>query len=204
MLHHTGTVSLHTSRLLLRPLYASDAPQMYRHWASDPAVTRYLRWEPHSSAAATRQLLTAWAELYANPDYYQWGIVEAASGALIGSISLFDSTLQEAPEPQLWQTPGLDFSAGIWEPGYCIGRRWWNQGYTTEALRAVAAHWFSAVGGSWLACSHALANPASGRVMQKAGFLPDHVTQYHKFDGTPVPCRIYRLTRAEWAARYRP
>ena len=39
--------------------------------------------------------------------------------------------------------------------------------------------------------------------MQKAGFVYDHDAVYHKFDGTPVDCHVYRLTRAEWAAHKR-
>ena len=89
----------------------------------------------------------------------------------------------------------MDLTDGVWEPGYCIGRKWWNKGFTTEALRAVVAYWFTRTDSSWLACGHAAANPASGRVMEKAGFVYHHNTVYHKFDGTPVECRSYLLTR---------
>ena len=70
--------------LLLRRLLPEDAPQMYANWASDPEVTRYLRWEPHKSPAETRELLAAWALLYPNPDYYQWAMVEKATGQVFG------------------------------------------------------------------------------------------------------------------------
>ena len=67
---------IETSWLLLRPLLPEDAPMMFDNWASDPEVTRWLRWEPHTSPAETWALLSAWAELYPNPDYYQWAMVE--------------------------------------------------------------------------------------------------------------------------------
>ena len=38
---------------------------------------------------------------------------------------------------------------------------------------------------------------APGAVLQKAGFVYDHDTTNHKFDGTPVPCRAYHLTKEE-------
>ena len=44
---------------------------------------------------------------------------------------------------------------------------------------------------NWLACSHAVENPASGKVMMKAGFVYDHEAVYHKFDGTAIPCKCY-------------
>ena len=39
---HQGTKVLETERLLLRPFRAEDAEAMFRNWASDPEVTRYL------------------------------------------------------------------------------------------------------------------------------------------------------------------
>ena len=153
--------------------------------------------------AETYTLLTAWSVLYQNPDYYQWAIVEKATGEAIGAISLTVSCCSEPEALRAWQKRGADLSEGIWEPGYCIGQPWWNHGYTTEALQAVADYWFVKVEGNWLACCHALDNPASGAVMQKAGFVYDHDAVYHKFDGTPVDCHVYRLTRADWCAHRR-
>ena len=199
-MRHAGTQEIDTPRLLLRRLLPADAEMMYANWASDPEVTRYLRWEPHRNAAETRELLSAWALLYPNPDYYQWAMVEKATGQVFGSISLYNSLPGEPQQKAAW--PGLDLTDGIWEPGYCIGRNWWGHGFTTEACRAVVDFWFKNTDGSWLSCCHALENPASGRVMQKAGFVYDHDAVYHKFDGTPVSCRCYALTRKHYKELY--
>ena len=143
----------------------------------------------------TRELLTAWALLYPNGDYYQWAIVEKSTRQVFGSIGVFTSSSAE-PERDPW--PGFDHTNGVWEVGYCIGKAWWNQGFTTEALKAVVEYWFKNTDSSWLACCHAFENPASGRVQQKAGFVYDHDSVYHKFDGTPVACRCYALTREHY------
>ena len=92
-MRHAGTQTLETDRLFLRQLLPEDAEQMYTNWASDPEVTRFLRWEPHKNALETVGLLAAWATLYPNPDYYQWAIVEKASGQVFGSISIFNALL---------------------------------------------------------------------------------------------------------------
>ena len=199
-MRHAGTQVIETPRLLLRRLLPEDADMMFANWASDPAVTRYLRWEPHPDASHTRELLTAWAALYANSDYYQWALVEKDSGQVFGAICLTSSLAQEPQQREEW--PGFDLSEGIWEPGYCIGRAWWGKGYMTEALQAVVRYWFERVGGNWLVCCHAVENPASGRVMTKAGFVYDHEAVYHKFDGSPVSCRSYALTRKRYEALY--
>ena len=118
--------------------------------------------------------------------------MEKSTGQVFGSISVFTSSSAE-PERDPW--PGFDHTNGVWEVGYCIGRSWWNQGFTTEALNAVVEYWFKNTDSNWLACSHAFENPASGKVMTKDGFVYDHDSVYHKFDGTPVPCKCYALTR---------
>ena len=193
-MRHLGTVFLQTDRLVLDRLTRRDADEMYENWASDPQVTRFLRWQPHESALATFQLLSAWEELYKNPDYYNWGIRRRADGALMGTIGF---VLGEEQSPEAWRAPGLDFSAGVWEPGYCLGRAFWGQGYATEALAAVRDFWFDEVGGAWLGCCHAVKNPASGRVMEKAGWRFDHAATCHKADGTPMACRSYCLKKEE-------
>ena len=164
--------------------FCEDAEQMYTNWASDPEVTRFLRWEPHKNALETVGLLAAWATLYPNPDYYQWAIVEKASGQVFGSISIFNALLGDPAQKALW--PQQDCTDGIWEAGYCIGKHWWNHGFATEALKAAVNYWFENTDGGWLTCCHAKENPASGRVMEKAGFLYHHDAIDHKFDGTPV------------------
>lgn len=197
-MRHAGTQEIETPRLLLRRLLPADAEMMYANWANDPAVTRYLRWEPHKDAAQTRELLAAWALLYPNPDYYQWAIVEKATGQVFGSISLYNALLAEPQQKNDW--PEFDISGGIWEPGYCIGKNWWGKGFTTEALRAVVEYWFENTDGNFLTCCHAVDNPASGRVMEKAGFVYAHDAVYHKFDGTAVPSKCYALTREHYNA----
>lgn len=59
-MRHLGTQVLITERLILRPLTAADAIAMFENWASDPQVTRFLRWEPHKDWLETAQLLAGW------------------------------------------------------------------------------------------------------------------------------------------------
>lgn len=187
-MRHLGTPILETERLILRPFTAADAIPMFENWASDPEVTRFLRWDPHKDWLESAQLLATWEALYQNPDYYQWAVCLRGADAPFGSISVMEG---EEQDPACWHAPGLDHSAGVWEAGYCYGRAFWGKGYATEALCAVRDFWFKEVGGSWLACCHATENPASGRVMEKAGWVWDHDSLYTKFDGTPVACRCY-------------
>lgn len=189
---HCGTQELETGRLLLRRLSIDDSEMMYNNWASDPQVAHFMRWDAHRSWATTAELLNEWEKHYPEPDFYQWGIENKHSGVLFGTISL---------------TPCHDLKTGwhlnterlgdAWEVGYAIGRKWWNQGYTTEALCAVRDYWFGTVGGQWLAAFHANENIASSAVLQKAGFVYDHDATCRRFDGTPMPCRAYHLLKED-------
>lgn len=189
---HCGTQELETGRLLLRRLSIDDSEMMYNNWASDPQVARFVRWDAHRSWATTAELLNEWEKHYPEPDFYQWGIENKHSGVLFGTISL---------------TPCHDLKTGwhlnterlgdAWEVGYAIGRKWWNQGYATEALCAVRDYWFGTVGGQWLAAFHANENIASSAVLQKAGFVYDHDATCRRFDGTPMPCRAYHLLKED-------
>jgi RimJ/RimL family protein N-acetyltransferase len=53
--------------------------------------------------------------------------------------------------------------------GYCIGRNWWHQGYTSEALQALLDFFFDEVGVNRVETRHDSRNPHSGGVMRKCG-----------------------------------
>jgi RimJ/RimL family protein N-acetyltransferase len=78
------------------------------------------------------------------------------------------------------------------EVGYWIGRPFWGQGYATEAAKA-ALDW---AGGGWgrrmVVSGHFADNPASGRVLEKAGFLYTGVVQPRrsKARGEDAPTRM--------------
>ncbi len=48
---------LETERLILRKLEESDAEEMYKNWANDDEVTKYVRWSTHKNADETREYI---------------------------------------------------------------------------------------------------------------------------------------------------
>ena len=155
----TGTKTLETRRLILRPFTTDDAEDMFANWASDPEVTKYLTWPAHPSAAVTRMLLGDWVSHYADGAFFQWAIVWKETGSVIGSIGVV--SLQEEAETA--------------EIGYCLGRAFWGRGIMPEALRAVIDYLFDTVGLRRITAGHDVNNPNSGRVMEKAGMKPEGV-----------------------------
>ena len=163
---HCGTKQIETKRLVLRRFRSEDASAMYKNWASDPEVTRYLMWPTHTSEEVSKKVLADWVSSYEKEDYYQWAIVVKENGdEPIGSISIV----------------GLKEQVGLAHIGYCIGRSWWHQGITSEALEAVIRFCFEELEANRVESRHDPNNPHSGAVMKKCGMT---------FEGT--------LRQADW------
>jgi RimJ/RimL family protein N-acetyltransferase len=83
----------------------------------------------------------------------------------------FFITLPSADGARLIGSVGLSLVEREVNLGYWIGRPFWGRGYATEALDGAIA-WASR---TWkrraLVAGHFADNPASGRVLEKAGFL---------------------------------
>ena len=153
MISKTGTKTIETCRLILRRYRVEDAEDMFRNWASDPEVTRFLTWPPHKDAGISRMLLQDWVSRYADGGFFNWAIEWKENGQVVGNIAVV--RLEEATETA--------------EIGYCLGRGYWGRGIMPEALRAVRDYLFWTVGCSRISADHDANNPKSGRVMEKAG-----------------------------------
>lgn len=154
-MNHLGTQRIETDRLILRKFTTADADAMFHNWASDDDVTRYLTWPSHKNREISHAILEEWIPEYANNNYYQWAIVskENNSDEPIGSIAVVscNDKVQKA------------------EIGYCIGKQWWHQGITSEALQAIIRFLLDDVGMQRVECRHDARNPHSGAVMKKCG-----------------------------------
>ncbi|MCM1578784.1 MAG: GNAT family N-acetyltransferase [Ruminococcus sp.] len=160
-MEHQGTVTLNSRRLILRKFTLPDAPAMFAGWANDEEVTRFLTWQPHGSVEVTESVIGAWLEDYKDPANYQWAIAfKDDPDRPIGSISVVRP---------------IDERLKIAAIGYCLSRKHWRQGITTEALGTVRDFMFDEVGVNKVAAWHDPRNPNSGRVMEKCGL---------KYEGT--------------------
>jgi [ribosomal protein S5]-alanine N-acetyltransferase len=81
------------------------------------------------------------------------------SGELIGEIDLYD----------------FDKMTENCEVSYSLGYEWWNRGYGTEALRAIVEFGFRQMNIHKISAAHNTDNPASGRIMSKAGMVQEGI-----------------------------
>lgn len=184
-MENKGTKILESGRLILRPFVIEDAEAMYKNWASDPEVTKFLTWKPHENVNTTIESISRWINGYKDASFYQWAITVKTEGTEpIGSISVvneIDEIIEDA------------------EIGYCIGRKWWHRGITTEALECVEAFLFDEVGVKRISARHDANNPHSGDVMKKCGMAYEgRLRQAGKNNQGVCDECVYGLLKSEW------
>ena len=144
---------LETERLLLREFVPEDYDAL-RELDSDPEVLRY-RSRDHISPEMTREFLTQ-AQTAAGQDprqQYAFAVVERKTGDFVGQCGLTVTNLAYT-------------DAFMW---YSVLRRYWNQGYMTEAARALLDFGLGPAGLRRITAECLPANLASARVMEKIG-----------------------------------
>lgn len=137
-----------TERLLLRPGWGEDAPALSRA-IGDEAVVRNLARAPWPYALGDAERFLALPQVPRRPNFL---IFLRDTAELIGGIGLHGD--DEA------------------ELGYWLARAHWGKGIATEAGRAVVDLTDASLRLPRLNASHAIDNPASGRVLAKIGFRP--------------------------------
>jgi len=147
-----GTMELITERLVLRRFRETDTEKAYENYGKDVLVNTYISFTPCDSLAGTYEFIRRhlW-EYENNPDFYGWVIT--LDDEIIGSIGLYS----------------IDHSSESCELGFLIGSKWWNRGYTTEAVEAVLKFAFNRMFAHRVQASHHPENTASKRVLEKVG-----------------------------------
>ncbi|HRO34429.1 MAG TPA: GNAT family N-acetyltransferase [Brevundimonas sp.] len=142
---------IETRRLTLRAPGLNDVEPLAR-LADDADVARMTLRMPHPFGVGDAEdfVLQVAAQ---DPARAATFVIEHEDHGLVGVLGLFEDA---DPAP---------------EAGYWIGRDFWGRGFATEALEAGMV-WASR---KWrrraLMAGHFTDNPASGRVLEKAGFL---------------------------------
>ena len=139
-----------SENLFLRPAWIEDA-QAVTNGIGEEAIVRNLARAP-------------WP-------YTMDNAVEFLSGSQEGRLPNFALTLPGEAGSELVGMCGLHEDGDRIELGYWIARKWWGRGIATEAARAVLGV-AKALGFERIHAGHFVDNPASGKVLRKAGFKP--------------------------------
>jgi RimJ/RimL family protein N-acetyltransferase len=154
--------TLETNRLRLRPFSLADAPTVQAlAGAVEVASTTLTIPHPYEDGMAESWIATH-EPGYDTGEQATFAIVLKETGELIGAIGLT-----------------INASHRRGEMGYWVGVPFWNHGYATEAADALLAFGFDLLELHRIHAVHLSRNPASGRVMQKAGMRHESTQRQH-------------------------
>ena len=125
------------------------------YYAMDEDVGPRAGWAPHQSVDESRDVIN---NVFHNAT--TWAIVLRETDKVVGAIGYGPSC-------------DCDLPARPDEPtvGYWVGKEYWNQGICTESLALLIDRIVNHTGIKSLVSGHYVDNPASGRVMEKCGFV---------------------------------
>lgn len=171
------TPILETERLRLRPFKREDALAVFEGWESDPEVAKYMFWTSHNDIEKTKEWVAFEIGQIEKDDWYRFAIVHKETGELLGTALIYYEEEVEG-----------------WEIGYNLGQKYWNKGYTTEAVKKVIDFATEELKLSEIIGRYAKENPASGNVMQKLGFAYEKDIPYECNNGSVkregIQCRL--------------
>lgn len=147
---------LETERLILRPPKKEDAEVIFRSYAQDPDVTRFVDWPPARSFYDTEAFISDCIARLRKEGQFPWAVTlrDEPDGPMMGMIELRQNS---------------EATGHMADTGYVLARPYWGKGYMTEGLAAVLEFGFTrpALVRIWAVCD--VENVGSARVMDKAG-----------------------------------
>lgn len=186
-MNHLGTRTIETERLILRKFKLDDAENMYKNWASDDEVTKFLRWPTHSDVEVSKSVILRWLDEYSLENNYQWCIEIKETREAIGSIGAFN----------------ISDNIESLEIGYCIGKFYWKKGIVTEAFYAAIDFFFSEVGVNRIEAKHDVNNPASGKVMIKCGLKFEGILRKASKNNMGIcDIAVYAILKEDWLKQF--
>lgn len=138
-----------TDEFKIRKIEISDSAAIYKGWAQNLEVARYTTWVTHSSQQETQtyveNCIADWAR-----NSYTWMIVNKADSTVVGS---FAARVHQ-------------HKIGI---GYLLAMNWWGKGVMTSIVSTFINEAFKIKTIERIGAVCDIENPASKRVMEKAG-----------------------------------
>jgi [ribosomal protein S5]-alanine N-acetyltransferase len=184
MINYLGTPAIETGRLKLRRLKHSDSHAIFDHWLSDERVADNRVSAAHMAVSETNARVADIVCKYVRKDFCWWGIELKSSGELAGEIDLYD----------------FDPITGNCSVSYSMGYDWWNKGFATEALKAVIEFGFAEMDLHKISAAHNTDNPASGKVMTKAGMKQEGIVRHmiRNAKGLYKDCVLYGILKEDF------
>jgi [ribosomal protein S5]-alanine N-acetyltransferase len=169
---------LDSTRFYLQRLRYEFAEEIFFAYASKPEATAYVAWPTHRSVEDTRSYLNYAVSAWSRGTDYSYVLRLHGSNRLIGSIGCMNDE-------------------GKVQFGYILNPNFWNQGYATEAAKALVSALcpLSNVYRIWTFID--ADNISSAKVLLKCGLVEEaRVSKWFRFvnqNNQPKDCVLFKL-----------
>lgn len=157
---------IETPRLVIRSFALQDAPALHERVFGDEEAMRFIPRGASPSVERTRASIERFMRHEREHGFGLWAVELKETGELIGDAGLF---LVQGVGPEV-------------EVAYHLGRKWWDQGYATEAASACLRFGFQECALTEIIAICFPEHVASRRVMEKAGMTYVGPARYYELD----------------------
>ena len=165
---------LRTRRLLLREMTEGDIPDLEEMLLDPEVMYAY----PHTfTKEDVENRLARQQQRYRQDGFGLWAVVLRSTGEMVGQAGLTWQDCEGQP---------------VLEVGYLLKKRFWHQGYASEAARACRDYAFRVLGAEKVSSIIKTDNLASIRVAQRNGMAREKAFTAHYYN-VPVPHYLYTV-----------
>lgn len=169
-------------RVELRWITTDDIPALFAIFG-DAEVCRYWSRPPLADADGAVALVEEIHAQFAERSLFQWAVVAAESGALVGTCTL----------------ASIDTLHGRAEVGYAVRRDSWGRGHATDAVTTLVRYAFAQLDLRRLEADVDPRNDASIRLLERIGFRREGLQRERYLHGGELQDAVlFGLLRREW------
>jgi ribosomal-protein-alanine N-acetyltransferase len=179
-------IKLFTDRLILRD-YIADDFQNYHRILSDNKVMYYLQGIKTKNIDETKENFAKVINDQSSEErkFYHFEVEDKITNEFVGSAGY--TVIENTPYGKLVHM------------GYFIMEKYWNKGYTTEAVKKMIEFAFDENNVYRIHTGCFKENKFSEKIMQKCGFIKEaEFKEYMSHDGQIKDRVEYRLLKREW------
>ena len=180
-------LTIETERLILRSVRAGDGQLLFDLYANDPVTSKYMAFKVTGRVDESEFFAQAVGDFFkgrtdAPIRQFAWIVQEKISGEFVGSAGF--GPMNEVAV----------------SGGYILNRNFWGKGYASELWTKLVQVLQADPGVKRIEAYHHPENPASGKVMLRAGMTCEGIRSegsvYPNISGDKIPDLIYAWNRA--------
>jgi ribosomal-protein-alanine N-acetyltransferase len=173
---------IHTERLFLRKISLKDAESLFQYW-SDPDVTKYLNVNTFRNIKQANNMIRLLNGLYKNGEGIRWAITIKKDNTVIGTCG-YNNWFKRSSRGEI---------------GYEIGKKYWGNGYASEAIKEILNYGFKKMNLNRIEAFTVPEAIPSIKLLEKLGFKKEGLLkEFGYWNGKYWDENIYALLKKDW------